>query len=233
MEAWNRLSNLARVPGDPSLLQRTIDEHEHKRSNEEAEEGMIQDEVVEFPAAAAGGGAAQLPEGPTFCRFDEDNWLDEVQTADDSWCFLCEFSQNAVQFDGNRDYGRLLTLMRDHYGKLRPKTFCEMIQTFYNNRLKGCIDEPREWSLCSIYNHIERHRPEPIAMTVDTLRTITSAMHVLRDSGMCSVSTLPDGTRQKAIHSSNTRLYLTLADRQQKLISTIARMGHSLSAQIL
>ncbi len=201
-------------------------------------------DVAAAPAARGDGGGGQIhfpdemDSGPTFCRFDDDKWLDEVENEGGSggdngaWCFLCEYSQDSADVDSNPDYTRLLGLIQKNYGKLRPIALCRMVQDFYRQRLMNCIEEPRDWSLASIYYHIERHRPEPITMTLDAVRTITSAMHLLKDHGMCSMSTLPDGSRQRSLHVSNTRLYLTLADRQQKLLGTLTRLGHTYS-QIL
>jgi hypothetical protein len=180
--------------------------------------------VISFPDADS---------GPSFCRFEEDKWLDEVEEGhlqdDHSWCFLCEYSQDVADVDGNPDYARLLSLIQKNYGKTRPIALCRMIQMFYRERLMNCIEEPRDWTLASIYYHIERHRPEPITMTLDAVRTITSAIHLLKDHGMCAVSSLPDGTRQRSLHVGNTRLFLTLVDRQQKLLGALARLGHTYS----
>jgi len=40
------------------------------------------------------------------------------------------------------------------------------------------------------------------------------------------LNTAPDGTSTRTLNATNTRLYLTLVDRQQRLINSMNRMGN-------
>jgi len=208
------------VAGDPRLLGSM---HRRLDGGESQVEEVVEPHADARPEHHVG---MEADTGPAFVRFEDERWLDDDRAERvDDWCFLCEYSQDSTEFDGNRDYARLLKLIKDHYGKTKPDVLSQMIQQFYNRFLRDCIERPREWSKRSIYYHVERHCPDPYNMTVDAVRTITNAMHLLKDRGMCMQSLAPDGQSVTALNASNTRLYLALVDRQQRLIGSINRMS--------
>jgi len=215
---WNQLASRY-VAGDPRLVGDIYRRLDHQP---EPELPLVDELHVEHHPS--------MDAGPSFARFEDEKWLDTEEG--DEWCFLCEYSQDSTEFDGNRDYPRLLKLIKDHYGKTTPETLARMVQDFYERFLRPCVEHPRPWSKRSIYHHIERHRPDAYNMTVDAVRTITNAMHLLKDGGMCMLSMAPDGTSVRTLNATNTRLYLTLVDRQQRLINSMNRMTNVQSSML-
>jgi len=211
-DEWNQLASRY-VAGDPRLIG---DIYQRLDDPPALEPDLDELRIEHHP---------NMDAGPSFVRFEDEQWLDAAGD-DDNWCFLCEYSQDSTEFDGNRDYARILKLIKDHYGKTTPETLARMVQQFYDRFLRPCIEHPRPWSKRSIHHHIERHRPDAYNMTVDAVRTITNAMHLLKDGGMCMLNTAPDGTSTRTLNATNTRLYLTLVDRQQRLINSMNRMGN-------
>ena len=110
--------------------------------------------------------------------------LEEEETDDPDYCFLCHVSQTSRGSVRNQNLDSLHAYLRENEHRVSPKTLTRNVQAFYNISLRPFCEEPKVWLKAMIWNHIDEHAPTPLSMHEDTLRTLHNVTRVLRNGGV-------------------------------------------------
>jgi hypothetical protein len=155
----------------------------------------------------------------TFVPPEEVEYPEPEPDDDDSYCFMCDYSQNSREMISNPRYTRLKKIVDDNFGLMKPLRLWEMIQGEYEKHLRSRTIEKKKWSLRSIGTHFTQHSASTTMMMEDSLKTMNSAMNVLTNQGIFEENKT---TKQRKINGGNLRMYLTLFDKRKLLLKDIS-----------
>jgi hypothetical protein len=134
------------------------------------------------------------------------------------YCFMCDTSQNRMEMISNPRYTALKKVVDDHYGLMDPLQLWTMVQKLYNEDLRPCTVDQKEWSISSIAHHFTVDAASPVIMLEEALRVVNSAMHTLKEE---CIFLEERRTKKRMLDGANLRLYLSLLSQQRVLMSEI------------
>lgn len=157
-----------------------------------------------------------------FCRFSDDQWLDELSPDEckTDFCFMCECIQASDQYHYNIHYQKLLDIIEKHFGTTDMQYLCKLLQTCYNENFRKPNSLPY-WTLRSIFDHLNAHNPTPFGEQLLTLKYLNKIKRVLIDGNI--VMKHPE-TGHLKIHHENTNLLLKIIERISALTNQIKRV---------
>lgn len=140
----------------------------------------------------------------------------------DTWCFMCECGQNRQMWEKNRFYGQMIQIIEDGLATMEPDVLCRKVQMHYNKELRWTLrrKELRDmaWKKSMIWKHITKHAPTTRSMLEVERINISNIMDVLAQEG---IQTIDPVTRRTSIDPMNTKLYLTLQAKRDKVVQQL------------
>jgi hypothetical protein len=138
--------------------------------------------------------------------------------ADDTYCFMCDHSQNGQEMVSNPRFNRLKSLWDNHCGLVHPVRLSTMVQEDYDKFLRNKTLLKKPWSVRQIYAHFTEHAASPAGMNEDSLRVINTAMHVLKAQCIFRRETK---SRRRELDVQGLSMYLKLLTQRKSLLKEV------------
>lgn len=223
-------------PNELLGLRRTEDNDDRHLSNGELNAMFGENKAAPMPPANDYIDVEMVP-----CQMEEDTWREhgfpqqnpppgeEWYPWEPNWCFMCYASSYANQYANHPEYLNLKKMVDDHYGKLDVRVLCAQIQEKYNQTVRRHVKpRPRDWSLQSILDHIEKHAPSPYVLTMRSVRVVTKAMSELEQAGIFARGR--NNPRCRGIDEKKLKTWMSLSKWRQTLLHQVNQLAPSTTA---
>jgi hypothetical protein len=144
---------------------------------------------------------------------------EDEAAGDPGACFACSYVPNASDTKqgqgGIRNvYLEMMGIIHKSYGNTTNTNLVNMVHEFYMREIKMFFNYPA-WSKRCIWEHIHLHMQNDHVQTSETIQTITTAMVLIQNEGLC----VKHGERL-AIDNKSMKLYLEMGKTREILISS-------------
>jgi hypothetical protein len=155
-------------------------------------------------------------ESTEYCRLPSDDlpYPESEKDGDIGPCFACTYG--ARMGDSKRTktvYDDMCNIIATMYGRTSNEALVNMVHAYYTTEIQRFFNYPN-WSKRCIWQHIVMHAQDDVIQTCEAVQTMTAAIELLRESGLCQKTMSGPQLDQK-----NTRLFLDLVKTREILVA--------------
>ena len=130
-------------------------------------------------------------------------------------CFACvygaKFSSDDATKKSKHIFDDMVSIITNMYGRTSNETLVNMVYAFYEQEIRRYFNYPA-WSKRSIWEHIYMHTQDENVQTCEAMQTLTAAIELLRDKGLCQKTA--EGVQ---LDHKNTRLFMDMVKTRDAL----------------
>lgn len=141
---------------------------------------------------------------------------------DPDFCFQCNCSQDAREWEKNGRYLKLISFINDNFDKISMHALCAQVQQIYNRDLRPYTQLKLPWRQQIIYDHIVFHAPSPRIMYELSLRQHNNILHVLASNG-CFLKNINNPSDYK-VNGENVKLLLQVTEKRNAILGKVTQL---------
>ncbi len=150
-----------------------------------------------------------------------------VRSREPPFCFLCWFGTQPSDAQRRQYVSILEAMIQTNAAFVNHRWLSQQVQVFYNKFLRPSIASPelrRHWSKRVIWEHITKHRLDPLHTALSSARALNAMRMQLESNGLCIRRS--DGGPGR-LDVQNAKLYLAVTKALTSAMTTLKGMRSS------